>query len=152
MHFLSLLTRHFFANNLIRQRTLRLPLPVLPLHFLIHMLQRHLVPSQMQNVNSRPTGRSVLLMLTNNMKVLARLRLLRKVKYHVPWLLINHMLLERGPRRNNQVLLHLAPLCKEAGWTTFLGNSLSQGLSNYTKGQWILSMSLTISISRTECH
>lgn len=77
---LSLSTCHFFANNLIRQRTSRPLLLVLPLHFLIHTLLRHLAPSQTQNVNSRPSGRFVSLALTNDMKVLARLGLLRQVK------------------------------------------------------------------------
>jgi ribosomal protein L13E len=69
-----------FANNLIRQRTLRPILPVLPLHSLIHTSQRHLALSQTQNVNSRPSGRSVSLALTNDTMVLAGLGLLRQVK------------------------------------------------------------------------
>ena len=38
------------------------------------------MPSQMQNANSRPTGRSVLLMLTNITNVFSRLRPLRRRK------------------------------------------------------------------------
>ena len=81
VHFLSLSTKLFFANNLIRQRTLRPPLlPMLPLHFLVHTSQRHLTPSQTQNVNSGPPRHSILPILTNDTKVLAKLRLLRQVK------------------------------------------------------------------------
>jgi hypothetical protein len=76
----SLSTYIVFANNIIRQKTLRPILHVLPLHFLIIMLQRHLAASQRQNVNSKPSGRSVSLALTNDTKVLARLGLLRQVR------------------------------------------------------------------------
>ena len=68
----------FFPDHLIMQRTLRLLLPMLPLHFLINTLQSHLAPSQMQNMKSRFTRHFVSLALINDMK--ARLRLLRQVK------------------------------------------------------------------------
>jgi len=80
-----------------RQKTFRPLLPVLPLHFLIITSQRHLAASQRQNVNSRPSGRSVSLALTNDTKVLARLGLPRKRK-------------RKLPRKSKRVFFHCSPV------------------------------------------
>jgi len=80
-----------------QQRILRPLLPVLLLHFLIITLQRHLAASLTQNVNSRPSGRSASLALTNDTKVLARLGLLRKRR-------------RKLPRKSNRIFLHCRPV------------------------------------------